>query len=39
MASPIRDWLPALLVLLAYRESGLFIKADPAHRLDHLFIL
>jgi hypothetical protein len=26
-------------MLLAYRESGLFIKADPAHRLDHLFIL
>jgi len=39
MASIIRDWLPALLILLAYRESGLFIKADPAHRLDHLFIL
>jgi membrane-associated phospholipid phosphatase len=39
MASPLRDWLPALLMLLAYRESGLFIKADPAHRLDHLFIL
>jgi membrane-associated phospholipid phosphatase len=38
MASAIRDWLPALLMLLAYRESGLFIKADPAHRLDHLFI-
>jgi membrane-associated phospholipid phosphatase len=39
MASPLRDWFPALLMLLAYRESGLFIKADPAHRLDHLFIL
>jgi membrane-associated phospholipid phosphatase len=39
MASRLRDWLPALLMLLAYRESGLFIKADPAHRLDHLFIL
>ena len=39
MASPIRDWLPTLLMLLAYRESGLFIKADPAHRLDHLFIM
>jgi membrane-associated phospholipid phosphatase len=38
MASPLRDWLPALLMLLAYRESGLFIKTDPAHRLDHLFI-
>jgi membrane-associated phospholipid phosphatase len=39
VTSFIRDWLPALLMLLAYRESGLFIKADPAHRLDHLFIL
>jgi membrane-associated phospholipid phosphatase len=39
VASPLRDWLPALLMLLAYRESGLFIKADLAHRLDHLFIL
>jgi membrane-associated phospholipid phosphatase len=39
MASAIRDWLPALLMLLAYRESGLFIRPDPAHRLDHLFIL
>jgi membrane-associated phospholipid phosphatase len=39
MALPIRDWLPALLMLLAYRESGLFIKADPAHRLDRLFTL
>jgi membrane-associated phospholipid phosphatase len=38
MASAIRDWLPALLMLLAYRESGLFIRPDPAHRLDHLFI-
>jgi len=39
MASPIRDWLPTLLMLLAYRESGLFIRPDPAHRLDHLFIM
>jgi membrane-associated phospholipid phosphatase len=39
IASPIRDWLPALLMLLAYRESGLFIKPDPTHRLDHLLIL
>jgi membrane-associated phospholipid phosphatase len=38
IVSPIRDWLPALLILLAYRESGLFIRPDPAHRLDHLFI-
>ena len=39
MASVIRDWLPALLMLLAYRESGLFIRPDPAHRLDHVFIM
>jgi membrane-associated phospholipid phosphatase len=39
MASAIRDWLPALLMLLAYRESGLFIRPDPAHRLDHVFII
>ena len=38
LALAIRDWLPALLILLAYRESGLFIKLDPAHRLDHLLI-
>jgi membrane-associated phospholipid phosphatase len=39
MASAVRDWLPALLLLLAYKESGLFARPDPAHRLDHLFIL
>ena len=39
IASPIREWLPAIFMLLAYRESGLFIKPDPAHRLDHLLIL
>ena len=39
LPSTLRDWLPACLMLLAYRESGLFIKPDPAHRLDHLFIL
>jgi len=38
IVSTFRDWLPALLILLAYRESGLFIKPDPAHRLDHLFV-
>jgi membrane-associated phospholipid phosphatase len=38
IVSPLRDWLPALLILLAYHESGLFIKLDPAHRLDHRFI-
>ncbi len=39
VASTVRDWLPAILLLLAYRETGLFIHPDPAHRLDHLFIL
>jgi membrane-associated phospholipid phosphatase len=33
-----RDWLPALLILVAYRESGLLLKPDPSHRLDYLFI-
>ncbi len=36
--STIRDWLPCILILLAYRESGLFFTPDPVHRLDHLFI-
>jgi hypothetical protein len=39
ITSAILDWLPALLMLLAYRESGLFIRPDPAHRLDHVFIM
>jgi membrane-associated phospholipid phosphatase len=34
----VRDWLPALLILLAYRESGMFFTPDPAHRLDHIFV-
>jgi membrane-associated phospholipid phosphatase len=34
----LRDWLPAILILVAYRESGLFITPDPTHRLDYLFI-
>jgi membrane-associated phospholipid phosphatase len=34
----LRDWLPAVLILVAYRESGLFITPDPTHRLDYLFI-
>ena len=34
----IRDWLPAVIILLAYRESGLFGHPDPQHRLDHLFV-
>jgi membrane-associated phospholipid phosphatase len=34
----VRDWLPAMLILLAYRESGMFFAPDPAHRLDHIFV-
>jgi len=34
----VRDWLPALLILLAYRESGMFFTPDPAHRLDRVFV-
>jgi membrane-associated phospholipid phosphatase len=34
----VRDWLPCILILVAYRESGLFFRPDPANRLDHLFI-
>jgi membrane-associated phospholipid phosphatase len=34
----VRDWFPAVLILVAYRESGLFLTPDPTHRLDYLFI-
>ena len=34
----LRDWLPAVLILVAYRESGLFITSDPTHHLDYLFV-
>ena len=34
----LRDWFPAVLVLVAYRESGLFVTPDPTHHLDYLFI-
>ena len=32
------DLFPALLILVAYRESGLLLTPDPAHHLDHIFI-
>lgn len=38
LLATIRDWLPAALILLAYRESGLFVTPDPTHHLDYLFI-
>ncbi len=34
----VRGWFPAALILLAYRESGLFFSPDPTHRLDLLFV-
>lgn len=33
----VRDWLPCVLILLAYREAGLFFRPDPTHRLDYIF--
>jgi len=33
----LRDWFPAVLILVAYRESGLFFAPDPTHRWDKLF--
>ncbi len=34
----VRDWIPCVLILVAYRESGLFVTPDPTHHLDDLFI-
>jgi membrane-associated phospholipid phosphatase len=34
----LRDWLPCILILVAYREAGLLFLPDPSHRLDHIFI-
>lgn len=34
----VRDWIPCVLILVAYRESGLFFIPDPTHRLDAVFI-
>jgi len=32
------DLFPALLLLVAYRESGLLLTPDPTHHLDNVFI-
>ncbi len=32
------DLFPAVLILVAYRESGLLLTPNPAHHLDHVFI-
>jgi membrane-associated phospholipid phosphatase len=34
----LRPWLPFFFILVAYRESGLLLSPDPAHRLDFMFI-
>jgi len=34
----VRDWLPCILILVAYREAGLLFLPDPSHCLDHIFI-
>lgn len=34
----VRDWIPCVLILVAYRESGLFVTPDPTHHLDYFFI-
>ncbi len=34
----LRDWIPSVLILVAYRESGLFFAPDPSNRLDYFFI-
>ncbi len=34
----VRDWFPAVLILVAYRVSGLFLIPDSVHRLDFLFV-
>jgi membrane-associated phospholipid phosphatase len=34
----LRDWLPCFLILLAYRESGMFFRPDPTHHLDYIFV-
>jgi membrane-associated phospholipid phosphatase len=32
------DMFPVLLILVAYRESGLLLTPDPTHHLDYIFI-
>lgn len=34
----VRDWFPAVVILLAYREAGVLVTPDPAHHLDLLFV-
>src|SRR5258706_15614684 len=34
----VRVWIPSALILVAFRESGLFFTPDPSHHLDYAFI-
>ena len=38
LLATIRNWFPALIILLAYRESGLFSLFGNTHRLDDAFM-
>ena len=39
LISALRNWLPCALIILAYRESGLFLSPDVTHSLDNLFVV
>lgn len=39
LLAALRNWLPLALILVAYRESGLFVRPDLSHRLDQLFVI
>src|SRR6516162_3023949 len=39
LLAEVRHWLPLALILVAYRESGLFVRPDLSYRLDELFVV
>ena len=39
LLAEVRNWLPLALILVAYRESGLFVRPDLSYRLDELFVV
>ncbi len=38
LIAAVRDWFPAVLILVAYRVSGLFLIPASAHQLDYVFV-
>jgi hypothetical protein len=36
--APAADFFPALVILAAYRETGLLVTPDTSHHLDYIFI-